>query len=165
MSRSGYSDYGGDDNVWQSIKWGGQLKAGLFGRRAQEMLADLVNALDAMPVKELAWGTFQSHEEGVCALGCVAKARDIDVSDLNAKEYDEYDSQWTAEQVAARLNIPFAVACHVMHVNDADYDDERFGRWGPETAKEVKRRREKRWKRVRQWAVYQMEEALKRGDR
>lgn len=162
MTRSGYSDYG-DDNIWQSIKWGGQLKAGLLGRRAQEMLADLVRALDAMPVKELAFGTFQSQDEGVCALGCVAAARGIDLSDLNAEE-DEYDfdSQFTAESVAARLNIPFAVACHVMHVNDdSDYDYDQRG----VTADDVKTSREKRWRRVRQWAVYQMEQALKRGDR
>lgn len=168
MSRSGYDDDYGD--VWQSIKWGGQLKAGLMGRRGQEMLADLVRALDAMPVKELAFGTFQSQEEGVCALGCVSAARGIDVTDLNSDEpEDRYDAYETAKAIAARLNVPVAVACEVMHVND-DFDNPPWMRWnastpmlGP-TAEDVRKDRESRWRSVRAWAVAQMERAMKRGD-
>lgn len=136
MSRSGYSD-DCDDN-WALICWRGAVKSALRGRRGQAFLRELIDALDALPQPRLI-----SHDLVVapeyevigaaeyCALGAVGRQRRLALT-----EVDPYDR----ETVAGTFGIADAMAAEIMHEND-----EGGGYWNDTP--------EKRWARVRAWAV------------
>jgi hypothetical protein len=132
MSRSGYS-YCSDFEYNAIGLWRGAVRRAVHGKRGQAFLAELVNALDAMPVKELIAGEVVRDTEHVCALGSVALARKLDVSEL---EIDD------GEEVGATLGIARALACEIAYENDE-----------AATSKETPA---ERWQRMRQWAVEQI---------
>ena len=87
MGRSGYvedfDDEGGSINLYR-----GSVERSIRGKRGQAFLREMAAALDAMPVKELIGGELVRDAEHVCAIGSVAVARGLDVSEL-----DEYDGE------------------------------------------------------------------------
>lgn len=85
MSRSGYSE-DCDDN-WEMIKWRGAVASATRGRRGQAFLRELVEALDAMPMKQLIAGELRQGGE-VCALGCIGARRGIDLESLDPEDHD-----------------------------------------------------------------------------
>ncbi len=136
MSRSGYSC-----NLipWDLIRWRGAVNSAMRGRRGQSFLRKLIAALDSLPDKRLISTNFQS-DCGVCALGAVAQANDLDVADLEPAE-DAYDNEVDQDMVAERFGIARALACETMFVNDeahcyrTDVDQDQH-----------------RWQVVRNWA-------------
>jgi hypothetical protein len=127
LSRSGYSD---ECEPWALICWRGAVKAAITGSRGQQLLRDMRDALDAMPVKRLIRGDLQNMGGDVCALGAVAKAKGIAVDAV-----DPYDR----EGVAKMFNIAPALAAEIAYENDED-----FRYWREETD-------ERRWERMRAW--------------
>lgn len=105
MSRSGYSD---DCDGWQLIRWRGAVASAIKGKRGQEFLYEMLQALAALPERKLIAGELE-EDGAVCALGAVGKARGLDMSGL-----DPYDR----ETVAAFFGIPHALACEIMWEND-----------------------------------------------
>ena len=144
MSRSGYTDDDGDD-MWAHIRWRGAVKSAIRGKRGQSFLREMLANLDAMPVKELVAYDIVRTDGACCALGCVAKARGVEVSDLNPVDHDD-DNQESTEALAARLGIPPTLAREIVYLNDeaCDWRDE-----GPTTDA-------KRWGIVRQWVASQL---------
>lgn len=130
MNRSGYTD-DCDDN-WRSIMYRGAVKSAIRGTRGQELLRDMIAALDAMPDKRLIAGELEEGGD-VCALGSVGKFRGVEMSGLDPGE---------PEEVAAAFKIAPALAREVVYMND-----ERFDEGSPE----------KRWERMRAWAVSKLE--------
>lgn len=130
MSRSGYSDSCSD---WELICWRGAVASAIRGKRGQSFLQDLIAALDAMPEKSLIAHELENPSGEVCALGCVGKARGVSMGDL-----DPYDR----ESVATTFHIAEALASEIMYEND----DAVWWKDKPETP-------ERRWERVRAWAV------------
>lgn len=128
MSRSGYSD--GCDG-WELIKWRGMVASAIRGKRGQKLLRDLLEALDAMPVKRLIANELETAEGEVCALGAVGKARGLDMSELDPEE---------PEDVAAEFDIATCLAKEIVYEND------EAGPWRGETP-------EQRWTRVRAWVA------------
>lgn len=133
MSRSGYhDDWDGDD--WQTALAMGAVASAMRGKRGQRLFSDLVEALDAMPVKRLITDDLVREDstgfENVCALGAVGKRRGLDM-----KPIDPLDPH----QVAAAFDISPTLAREVVYENDE-------GAWGRETP-------EQRWFRVRNWAL------------
>jgi hypothetical protein len=128
MGRSGYSDDldGGALNLYR-----GTVDRALRGRRGQAFLREMADALDAMPVKELVEGDIVRDDGHVCALGAVAVARQIDVSQLNECEPDD---------VGKTFGIARSMAAEIAFVNDDDFVFRR------ETPGE-------RWTRVRAWVA------------
>jgi hypothetical protein len=124
MSRHGYND---DINQWQMIKWRGQVASAIRGRRGQLLLVALRDALDAMPERALIAGELVEENGDVCALGCLAKARGMDVSEVDPEDSD---------QVADVFGIAPQLAREIVYENDE-------GAWG-ETP-------EQRWERMRKW--------------
>lgn len=127
MSRSGYSE-DIEDN-WAMIKWRGQVASAIRGKRGQKLLSELLAALDAMPVKELVAEELETPQGEVCALGCLGKARQLDMSKIDPEEYD---------QVAAAFDIAPQLAQEIVWENDEA--------WGSETP-------EHRWERMRKWVA------------
>lgn len=140
MSRSGYSD--DCDNL---ALWRGAVESAIRGKRGQQLLRELAEAMDAMPVKELI--TDALVEDGAyCALGVVGAKRGIDMTGIDPHEPD---------QVSKAFNIANALAQEIEFVNDDD-----FGLDHGETPAQ-------RWTRVRKWVAEQILNPLasrKQGD-
>lgn len=129
MSRHGYSD---DLDQWDLIRWRGQVASAIRGKRGQQLLIDLVQALDAMPEKVLIAEKLIDHEDGdaVCALGAVGVRRGIAMENLDPEEH---------ETIAETFDIAEQLAREVAYINDESG-------WHNETP-------QRRWERVRAWAM------------
>jgi len=148
MSRSGY-DYDGDYDNWATIRWAGQLASAIRGKRGQAFLRELIEALDAMPIKGLikddlirvdveidpfGGGYIAADAPIVCALGAVGVRRGVKLETLEPDDY---------EGVAATFGIARQLAAEVAYQND------EVGRHDTP---------EWRWKRVRDWAAAKLKE-------
>jgi hypothetical protein len=127
-------------------RWNAQVRSATRGKRGQAFFRALVEALDAMPVKSLAPNSLETKEGAVCALGCLARHRGIDVKSLElgdpyTEDPDEggewEDSDW--DKLSTTFDIAPQLAREVMYNND------EFGRSG-----------ELRWEHVRRWAARQI---------
>lgn len=135
MSRSGYND---DCSGWDLIRWRGRVASATRGKRGQAMFRDLLAALDAMPVKELAAHTFETDGK-FCTLGVLGHARGIDLKPL---EYAGDEANTGA--VGKAFDIAAPLAAEIMFENDQDFsyrDDEAPAH---------------RWARMRAWVASQM---------
>lgn len=120
MSRSGYSD---DLDYRELALYRGQVASAIRGKRGQKMLRDLIAALEAMPVKELASYTLVQDGE-CCAIGALALHRGIDVSDLQqASCYEDEYCDEAAEPLARRLDVAHQLVREVIHYNDEMLED------------------------------------------
>lgn len=126
MSRSGLCENDGDDN-WSFIRWRGAVASALRGKKGQAFLRELLAALDAMPVKRLVRDELQTPAGEVCAIGCLAAARGIDMTN-----FDTYDF----ERISRELNVNEKLVQEIEWVND-----------------EYSTTPEERWKTVREWVV------------
>lgn len=141
MSRSGYSD---DIDQWALIKWRGQVASAIRGKRGQQLLIDLVKALDAMSEKVLIAEELVNAEGDVCALGAVGRLRGVEMTDLDPEK---------PRQIANAFNVAQQLAREITYINDERGNDYRVidGKWkySPETPQQ-------RWERVRAWAISQI---------
>src|SRR5213075_2742537 len=96
MSRSNYSD---DCNGRDFILWRGAVASAISGKRGQKLLREMAEALDSMPKKELIAESLEANGE-VCALGCIGRAKGIDMSHLDPEE---------PELVATAFNVASAL--------------------------------------------------------
>jgi hypothetical protein len=126
MSRSGYSDECDDsDGYWGLIKWRGQVTSAIRGKRGQAFLRELLEALDAMPVKRLIKNEFWNGE--ACALGVIAQKRGLDLISVDPDDYD---------RLAELLGIAHQLVQEIEWEND-----EALGHCTPE----------QRWHWMRSW--------------
>lgn len=140
MSRSGYVD-DTDDN-WGTIRWRGAVSSAIRGRRGQAFLREMLVALDALPEKRLIAHDFivegsKLGNDGVCALGSVGLRRHINMTGVDPED---------RESVAALFDIPHALACEIMYINDEEWPYN-------ETP-------EHRYDRVRRWVVSLIKEVV-----
>lgn len=126
MGRHGYSDDA--DNI---AMWRGVIASATRGKRGQAFFRALVDALDAMPDKRLVEGELQTDGGEVCALGCLGKARGVDLNGVDTWDWDE---------LGRLFNIAPQLAQEVMYENDE--------RYAPTP--------EARWQAVRKWAADQI---------
>lgn len=163
MSRSGYTDDDNDDPLAQG-RWRQAVKRSLHGKRGQALLRELVEALDAMDDKRLYPGSFATPEGEFCTLGVLGAKRGTKMDDLG----DEDDCD--PATVGQRFGIAPAMAAEIMYMNDEYAVDEwkwvdvelcgpvrpRYPDWGRHT-KSVSAHNDnhprERWRRMRAWAV------------
>ena len=112
MSRHGYTDDWDYDNQIGYINYRGAVASALRGKRGQDFLQEMLEAMATMPKHELIAGELV-HEGAACALGTVALKRGMDVSNLDIED---------AESVAAAFGIAVPMAREIMWVNDKAYD-------------------------------------------
>lgn len=124
MSRSGYHD---DLDPLDLGRWRGQVASAIRGKRGQAFLRDFIAALDALPEKKLVKDEIVTDDGAVCALGALGRQRGVDLETLDPYDYD---------QLGATFGIAHQLAQEVMFWNDK-WDDTP----------------EKRWQRMRDWAV------------
>lgn len=128
MSRHGYSDYYDGP---QLAMWRGVIASATRGKRGQSFFRALVAALDAMPEKRLVAGELQTREGAVCALGCLGKARGVDIGSVDTEDWDA---------LGELFDIAPQLAQEVMFINDDG----------------GARADANRWKLVRDWASRQI---------
>lgn len=126
MSRHGYSD-----DCENLAMWRGVIASATRGKRGQAFFRALVEALDAMPEKRLVAAELQDREGSVCALGCLGRARGVELGSVRT---DDWDALGELFDIAPQLSQ------EVMYVNDE---------WRRESPEE-------RWVRVRKWAARQV---------
>lgn len=132
MSRSGYTD-DACDNYWDMIRWRGAVVSALRGKRGQAFLREMLAAFEALPQPRLIANEIVAENGEVCAIGSVAKARRMDVSDLDATERD---------LVAEKFGIAEAMVAEISYINDEQVNHETP---------------EQRFTRVRAWVMTQLE--------
>jgi hypothetical protein len=137
VSRHGYSE--DSDDTWASIRWSGAVKSAIRGKRGQALLRDLLAALDAMPEKALIAEELVTPSGEVCALGCLARARGMDVSGVAPDD---------PENVAKLFGVSEALVQEIAFHND-DYNSW----WGARAQDPAAR-----WRRVRAWVASQLRE-------
>lgn len=145
MSRSGYTDEGGDD--WAMIRWRGAVASGIRGHRGQRLLRELLQALDEMPEKRLIANSFAA-DGGYCTLGVIGAKRGAKMP--NAGDYEEYEGHELSRHAAAELDIAPAMAAEIMFLNDEGF-------WGCYNEEETP---EGRWLRMRNWVAEQIQEVV-----
>lgn len=158
MSRSGYTD-DCDGDYWSLIRWRGAVASGIRGKRGQAMLVQTLEALDAMPVKELATDSLINAEGQYCTLGVLGAKRGIDLSDIDPDD---------REDVAGSFGISEALAAEIMYLNDesvSDWEWQYVDICGPlrpcerrtvSMRVEVKNHKRKRWQYMRDWIAKQI---------
>jgi len=127
MSRSGYSDDCENLELYRRA-----VANAINGSRGQAALREMLAALDAMPVRELVKGALDDGER-VCALGCLGRARGLEMDKIDAFEPSE---------VAHAFGIARCLAAEVAFENDDDFHLYKRD----ETPAE-------RWTRMRAWVA------------
>ncbi len=125
MSRSGYSDDCDNLQLWR-----GAVISAIKGKRGQQLLRELAEAMDAMPVKELI-AEYLKDGESYCALGVVGAKRGVDLASIDTLD---------PRQLSKAFDIAPCLAQEIEWVND---DDHSY-RSAAETPAA-------RWQRVRKW--------------
>jgi hypothetical protein len=124
-----------DDLDSQSLAmWRGRVASAIRGKRGQKMLAEIRDALDAMPVKRLVSRQLQTKQGDVCTLGCLAAAKGQDLTEY--EDAEECDLQELNESLAATFDVAQCLIQEVEYENDE-------GAW--------KETPEQRWTRMRRW--------------
>ena len=171
MNRSGYTDHMDDPLAYG--RWRAAVKSAVQGKRGQAFLAELLEALDAMPEKRLYPGSFSTPQGEFCALGALGTKRGTQMDDLG-------DEDWCDRFVVGkRFGIAPAMAAEIMFINDlltsmevlvrveicgpmrADYPD--FGQHIRPMIVSNDNHATERWQRVRAWLVENIATQVKAG--
>lgn len=162
MSRHGYVDDGDFDDNLALGRWKGAVSRSIRGKRGQAFLRELLNALDAMPVKELVSGELEA-DGCYCALGVVGAARGKDLSRIDTEDW---------EQLAREFGVSESLAREIMWNNDEGIVDElrveveicgpvrpHYPDWGQRTKTywlPDPSAPARRWRNVRRWVASQI---------
>lgn len=162
MSRSGYTD--DMDDPLAHGRWRQAVKRSLEGKRGQALLADLLQALDAMPDKRLYPGSFATPEGEFCTLGVLGARRGTKMDDLGDEDWCDTGA------VGQRFGIAPAMAAEIMYLNDEYIVDTwkwvdveicgpmrpYYPDWGKHTRSVSvpnDNHPQERWRRMRAWVV------------
>jgi len=121
MSRSGYVD-DGDIEQWDLIRWRGAVASAIKGKRGQAFLLEMWKAMTALPEPKLIANSLVEQDGQVCALGSVARARGLDLSNIDPENGDG---------MGTVFGIPDALAKEIMFMNDdwrTETPEARFAR-------------------------------------
>jgi hypothetical protein len=110
--------------------WRGAVRSASRGKRGQAMFREMLDALDAMPVKELIRNQIVELNGQRCAFGVLGEKRGLDLADVDPEDN---------AHIAQVFGVAHALACEVMYENDEAY---RYD----ETPAE-------RWTRMRAWVA------------
>jgi hypothetical protein len=163
VSRSGYIEDDGDD-VLATGRWRGAVASAIRGKNGQAFLRELLDALDAMPVKELIAHELKAEGQ-YCTLGVLGEKRGIAMESLDPEEY---------EQVACAFKVNPKIVQEIVWFNDEHIDDWKWEEieicgpvrpFYPEWGKHTTSYRvpdltapARRWKYMRDWVAKQLKE-------
>ncbi len=108
LNCSDEEDWPGQFELWQA-NCGRSLK----GKAGQRALREFEAALLALPTKRLIHGRLTDDDGGVCAIGCYAKHKGVDLS--------QYDPEDETPAVGVAAGMPRLVAWEVVALNDIHF--------------------------------------------
>lgn len=108
MSRSGYTDDGGDDQ-WAMTMWRGAVKKAMNGSRGQAFLREMLASMDSLPEPKLVAEELKYEDGSVCAIGTVGLTRGLDMEGIVPDDWDA---------VAAKFGIAPAMVREIVYEND-----------------------------------------------
>jgi len=120
MSRSGYCDDYAYDEPQLFNLYRASVDRALGGRRGQQFLRELLEALDAMPEKRLIAHELETPQGEVCAMGAVGQRRGVDMRTLDPED---------PRAVAKAFNIAESMAREIAFLNDDISDPEKRWQW------------------------------------
>lgn len=105
-----------DDEDWtgQFALWQANCQRSIKGKAGQRALRDFEAALLALPEKRLLHGLLTDDEGGVCAIGCYARYKGVDLS--------TFDPEDESDAVGVAAGMPRLVAWQVVALNDIELD-------------------------------------------
>lgn len=162
MSRSGYTD--DCDDQARANCYRGAVAQAIRGARGQKALRELAEAMDAMPVKELAAESLVTADGQYCTLGVLGAARGVDMSCVDPEDW---------QGVARLFGIAPSMVREVVYENDDVLSDfywtyvticgpmrpshweDNYGRHEKQVRLPIDRLRvaELRWKHMREWVA------------
>lgn len=161
MSRSGYvEDFDCDDDLAHG-RYRGQVASATRGKRGQTFFKDALDALYAIPVKELEAKSLRTEDGGFCTIGAMLKHREIDMSEF----YDDDDDQ--CDHLSGKLDVAHQLVREVIWAND-EHPLYSWGQmhyeWRIELGKSVYtaafgETKAERWFRMRDWLKSKIIEA------
>ncbi len=108
--RIDYSDdetFAGQFELWQA-----NCRRSLRGRKGQSALRDLEAALLTLPEKRLIRDVLVDDDGGMCAVGCYAKHKGLDLA--------KFDPECESDRVGIQAGMPRLVAWKVVALNDIE---------------------------------------------
>lgn len=112
MSRLNYADE--EDRPGQFALWDANCRRSLKGKTGQRELRELEAALLALPEKRLIKDALTDDRGGVCAIGCYARHKGLDLS--------KFDPEYESDEVGVEAGMPHLVAWAVVALNDVELD-------------------------------------------
>lgn len=106
--RINYTDE--EDRPGQFALWSANCRRSLQGKAGQRELREFEAALLALPDKRLIRGKLMDEDGGVCAIGCYARHKGLDLSTVDLE--DESD------EVGIAAGMPRLVAWQIVALND-----------------------------------------------
>lgn len=103
-----------EDRPGQFALWDANCRRSMRGQLGQQELRELEAALVALPEKRLIHGLLTDDEGGVCAIGCYAKHKGLDLS--------KFDPEYDSDEVGIKAGMPRLVAWKVVALNDVELD-------------------------------------------
>ncbi len=106
--RINYSD--DEERPGQFALWDANCRRSLRGKAGQKALKEFEAALLALPEKRLIKDALTDESGGVCAIGCYAKYKGVDLS--------TFDPEDESDEVGIAAGMPHLVAWRVVALND-----------------------------------------------
>ena len=103
-----------EDRPGQFALWNANCRRSINGKAGQRELRELEAALLALPEKRLIRDLLQDDEGGVCAIGCYAKHKGVDLS--------KFDPEDESDEVGIAAGMPRLVAWQLVALNDITLD-------------------------------------------
>jgi hypothetical protein len=111
VSRISYSDE--EDFAGQFELWQANCQRSLSGKRGQAALLELEAALLALPSKRLIANDLEDEEGEVCAIGALARHKNIK---------PQHDPDGEMAEIGEECGMPRPVAWKVVEMNDLQFD-------------------------------------------
>lgn len=110
--RLNYSD--DEERPGQFALWDANVRRSIQGRAGQQALREFEAALLAMPEKRLIKDALTDDDGNVCAIGCYARSKGVDLS--------KFDPEDESDEVGVAAGMPHLVAWSVVALNDITLD-------------------------------------------
>lgn len=103
-----------EDQPGQFALWEANCQRSIRGRKGQAELRELEAALLALPEKRLIRDALVDDQGGVCAIGCYAQHKGLDLS--------TFDPEDESDEVGVAAGMPRLVAWSIVALNDVTLD-------------------------------------------
>ena len=109
LNYSDEEDFPGQFEIWQA-----NCRRSIRGKKGQAELREFEKALLALPEKRLIKDALRDEHSGVCAIGCYARHKGLDLS--------KFDPEDESDAVGVAAGMPRLVAWEVVALNDITLD-------------------------------------------